>query len=106
LPSTAIFFQGPIDALWEPLEREGVLVTRFFPPPYGIDRKPGEHGRISRMELLDGLKGLLDAEILARAVHRLVYERIDINVGVLGVPGPAARSYWPRGRSIWRLAAT
>lgn len=100
-----ILFQGPIDTLWEPLEREGVLVTRFFPPPYGIDRKPGEHGRISRMELLDGLKGLLDAEILARAAHRLVHDRIDINVGVLGVSRPLGDEFlaaWSKYMEIGR----
>ena len=30
-----IVFRAPIDDLWEPLEREGALVTRFFPPPAG-----------------------------------------------------------------------
>ena len=29
-------FMGPIDQLWEPLERHGVLETRFHIPPYGI----------------------------------------------------------------------
>ena len=83
-----VLFLGSIDALWEPLEREGILVTRFFPPPFGIDGTRDSHGPISRLELLDGLRGLLDADILDQAEHRMVRERIDINVGVFGVSFP------------------
>lgn len=88
-----ILFQGSIDALWEPLEREGVLVTRFFPPPFGIDGTRSSPGKISRVELLDNLRGLLDDEICNRTLRRLVEERIDINIGVFGISRPRGDTF-------------
>jgi hypothetical protein len=32
-----LLFVKPIDPLWESLEEKGILFTRFFPNPYGID---------------------------------------------------------------------
>jgi hypothetical protein len=83
-----IIFRGPVDALWEPLEQEGVLVTRFYAPPYGVDGKARSHGFASRIQLLSNAKALLEPATFERALKRMVDERIDINVGVLGVSRP------------------
>lgn len=71
-----IVFRAPIDDLWEPLEREGALVTRFFPDPK------------IRIWMVDKVKPLIGAERHERVVRRITDERLDINVGVMGVSRP------------------
>jgi len=71
-----IIFRAPIDDLWEPLEREGALVTRFFPPPAG------------RLIMLKGIAALVGQQRYERAVVRVRDERVDINVGVMGFARP------------------
>jgi hypothetical protein len=101
-----MIFMGPIDDLWEPLEREGVLATRFFAPPYGVDGTAEKHGWGSRDELLRGVEKLVPPLVFEAAVKRLHVDRIDVNVGLFGVSkvtGGAFLSEWietmERGRS-------
>lgn len=89
-----LVFLAPIDDLWAPLEREGVLVTRFFPPLYGIDgTTDSPRGRLYRMRLFDNVRHLLDRDTCNRAIHRLVDKRIDINVGVMGISRPKGDAF-------------
>lgn len=89
-----LLFQGPIDDLWAPLEREGVLATRFFPPLYGVDGSPDRpRGRVYRMGLMEQLRDLVDADAYSTAIRRLVDERIDINVGVMGISRPKGDAF-------------
>lgn len=82
-----IVFRGSIDALWEPLERDGVLVTRFFAPLYGVEGTAASPGFGNRMALLENIQDLVERSTYDRAVQRLA-DRIDINIGVLGVSRP------------------
>jgi len=103
--SDLLFFE-PFDELWEPLEREGLLLTRFFPSPYGVDGSPDRPGWANRVGHLESVRGFLDADTHAEAFRRLVEERIDINVGVMGISRPLGEPFladWSermeRGRS-------
>ena len=101
-----LLFQKPIDELWGPLEREGVLVTRFYPAPYGVDGTASRPGWANRMKHLEDVRELVDATTYADAVRRLLDERIDVNVGVMGISRPLGDTFltdWAermeRGRS-------
>lgn len=103
--SDLLFFKS-IDDLWDPLEREGVLVTRFFPAPYGVDGSSSRPGWANRIALLEGVRELIDADTYTEAVRRLLEERIDVNVGVMGISAPRGEAFlsdWSermeRGRS-------
>jgi hypothetical protein len=107
-----IIFLGPIDPLWEPLEQEGVLVTRFFAPPYGVDGTANAHCDPSRVELLKNVEGIVDPAAFERALSRMCDNRIDINIGVFGISRPrgdkflndwAQRMEMGRGKSILLL---
>jgi len=76
-----IIFRAPIDDLWEPLEREGALVTRFATPPSG------------RLKMLEGVAPLVGRERYERAVIRVRDERVDINVGVMGFARPRGDAF-------------
>jgi hypothetical protein len=84
-----LLFVAPIDALWEPLERDGVLVTRFYPPPHGVD----DSGWPNRVQLLKGVRHLVDGDTYAEALRRQLDERIDINVGVMGISRPRGDAF-------------
>ncbi len=90
--SDLLFFE-PIDELWDPLEREGVLVTRFFPAPYGVDGSSSRPGWANRVALLKGVRELVDADTYTEAVRRLLEERIDVNVGVMGISVPKGEAF-------------
>lgn len=101
-----LLFVEPIDELWDPLEREGVLLTRFFPAPYGVDGSSIHPGWSNRMALLEGVRGLVEADTYTEAARRLLEDRIDINVGVMGISVPQGEAFlsdWSermeRGRS-------
>ena len=101
-----LLFMAPIDELWEPLERNGVLATRFFPNPYGVDGAPGRPGWANRLQFLAGIRGLVDEQTYKVGINRLVNDRIDVNVGVMGIASPAGDAFladWAermeRGRS-------
>ncbi len=87
-----IIFQGGIDALWEPLERDGVLVTRFFAPLHGVDGTAASPGFAGRMPLLENIRDLVDRPTYDRAVRRMV-DRIDINIGTLGISRPRGDAF-------------
>lgn len=76
-----MIFRAPIDDLWEPLEREGALVTRFHPP------------QASRLTMLKGVAPLVGQERYERAVIRVGQERVDINVGVMGFARPRGDAF-------------
>lgn len=80
-----IIFRSPIDALWEPLEKQGVLLTRFYAPPYGVDGSAEKPGFGNRIALLNGVRDIVGEELHAKAVRRMLQERIDINIGVMGI---------------------
>jgi len=97
-PATLMFdsdliFCAPIDDLWGPLEHEGVLVTRFFPPPYGVDGTAERRGWSDRVALLEGIRGLVDARVYEAALERLVNERLDVNIGVMGIARPRGDAF-------------
>ncbi len=88
-----LIFRAPIDELWEPLEREGVLVTRFYPAPYGIDGTADRRGWADRVALLEGIRSLVDPQAYAVALGRLVNERLDVNIGVMGIARPRGNAF-------------
>lgn len=86
-----LIFLGGIDPLWPALEDRGVLVTRFYPAPYGIHGTPEKPG--GRMHMLPGIKNLVDAETYASAVRRITVEEADVNIGVLGISSPRGDAF-------------
>lgn len=82
-----------VDDLWEPLEREGVLLTRFHPPPYGVGGTADRPGWNNRVVMLEQVRHLVDEATYADAVHRLTHNRIDINVGVMGIARPRGEAF-------------
>lgn len=88
-----LIFLGNIEALWEPLEKKGVLVTQFYPPPYGIDGTRENPGEISRFEHFETVKELLCPDLFERTIERLVSQRIDLNIGVLGICRPRGNGF-------------
>ena len=88
-----LIFLAPIDELWSPLERDGLLVTRFHPNPYGVDGSPGAPGWGDRAGQLDQIRGLVDPEAFRTTTRRLLEERIDVNVGVMGVARPRGDAF-------------
>lgn len=104
-----LLFTGPIDPLWDEIEREGVLFTRFYPSPYGVDGTEAAQGIGSRVALLANLKPIIDPELFEQATRRMFEDRIDINAGVMGISRPKGDAFlsdWSklmekgRGRSI------
>jgi len=88
-----LIFQAPIDALWEPLERDGLLVTRFFSPPYGVDGTSEQPGFANRMAHLDDIRSLIGEDYHDEAKRQLLNERIDVNIGVMGIARPAGNAF-------------
>ena len=80
-----LLFLSPIDPLWDPLEEAGVLVTRFFAPPYGVDGDERNPGFSNRVEFLAAVRPLLGEDLFQEARRRMLDERIDINIGVMGL---------------------
>lgn len=83
-----LLFLGGIDELWQPLEQHGVLLTRFFPNPYGVEGTEQQPGWANRVGLLQPVEPLVDTDTYQRSRRRLIEERIDINVGVMGINRP------------------
>jgi hypothetical protein len=81
-----LIFLSPIDPLWEELEQKGVLVTRFYAAPYGIDGTPERPG--GRMSMLPGIRELIGDELYAGAARRITRDESDVNIGVLGISSP------------------
>ena len=88
-----LVFRAPVDELWEPLEREGLLVTRFFAPPYGVDGTPERPGWGNRVGYLESVRALVDTETWEAALHRMLHDRIDVNVGVMGLSRPRGDAF-------------
>jgi hypothetical protein len=88
-----LIFQTTIDDLWGPLEGNGLLVTRFFPNPHGVDGSAACPGWANRLGLLEQVRELVDAETYATAARRLLKARIDVNVGVMGLSKPAGNPF-------------
>ena len=88
-----LIFLKPIDGLWLPIEEEGLLVTRFYPAPYGVDGTPGRPGWASRMAHLESIRDFVAPATYAAAVKRLIDMRIDINVGVMGISKPLGNDF-------------
>jgi hypothetical protein len=86
-----ILFQDGIDALWAETERCGLLVTRFYPAPYGLDGSPEKPG--GRMGMLKAISHLVDPAIYEAAVRRITLERKDVNIGVMGVSRPRGDAF-------------
>jgi hypothetical protein len=86
-------FQGPIDELWEPLEREGALLTRFRTHPYGVEGSPERRGWGDRMILLDGVKSILKPEDYEATRERFIVQGIDVNIGLMGFSRPKGDAF-------------
>lgn len=84
LDSDMVFLQ-PIDELWEPTEREGLLVTRFYPCPYGIEGSREKPGWANRVGHLESVREFVEPQVFSAALARMLQERIDVNVGVMGI---------------------
>jgi hypothetical protein len=85
-------FQGPIDELWEPLEREGCLVTRCRIPSYGVEGTPQRPGWGNRVGHLQSVKTLLTQTDFDGAMDRLL-RGTDINIGMLGFSRPKGNAF-------------
>lgn len=81
-----LIFLAAIDPLWEGLEQKGVLATRFYAAPYGLDGTPEKPG--GRMCLLPGIRELLGPELYDGAVRRITRDFTDVNIGVMGISSP------------------
>lgn len=88
-----MIFRSPIDGLWEPLEKHGVLLTRFYAPPYGVDGTAEKPGFANRMDYLEGMRELIGEELYATAARRMLKDRIDINIGVMGISRTAGAAF-------------
>jgi hypothetical protein len=88
--SDLVFCSG-IDPLWPALERMGVLVTRFYPPPYGSQGTPEKPS--GRVGLINGIRHLISDETYARAIQRVTTDQQDVNIGVLGIARPAGNRF-------------
>jgi len=88
-----LLFLGPIDELWEPIEREGVLLTRFHPLPWGVDGSPERPGWADRVGLMRRIRNLVGEDAFNRAVSRMIDQRIDINAGVMGIARPQGEAF-------------
>jgi hypothetical protein len=88
-----IIFQGPIDDLWEPLEDRGVLVTRMYALPYGIDGSEDNPSAYCRVNKLGNIRDFVDPVVFVRAYRRLTREGIDINIGVIGISRPKGDAF-------------
>jgi hypothetical protein len=88
-----LVFCGPIDELWLPLEREGVLATRFYAPPWGVDGNEDQPGPFNRMQFFRAAAELLGAALYADAIDRMLNERIDVNIGVFGISRPRGDAF-------------
>lgn len=85
-------FQGAIDELWEPLEREGCLVTRCRIPAYGVEGTPQRPGWGNRVGHLLSVKSLLTHADFDGAMSRLLHGT-DINIGMLGFSRPKGEAF-------------
>lgn len=88
-----ILFKGPIDGLWAPLEREGVLVTRFSAPPYGVGGTRDRPGEMCRVDHLAAVAGLIGPELHEQALRRMLDDGIDLNIGVIGISRPRGDAF-------------
>ncbi|MBL8894401.1 MAG: hypothetical protein JNJ53_07360 [Rhizobiales bacterium] len=88
-----LIFRASIDPLWEPLEQSGVLLTRFYAPPFGVDGTRERPGFANRMAFLAGIRRLIDKDLYERTVRRLLVDRIDINIGVMGISRPTGDAF-------------
>lgn len=86
-----LIFLGRIDSLWHGLEEKGVLATRFYPAPYGIDGTP--ENPAGRMCMLPGIRELVDADTYEAAVRRMTVDEADVNIGVLGISSPRGDNF-------------
>ena len=106
LDSDLLFCESP-EPLWQPLEDAGILVTRFFPNPYGIGGEPGRPGFAYRLGHFQAVAHLVTPEQFERAAGRLLNDSIDINAGVMGSTKPRGDAFLAelsrgieRGRTI------
>ncbi|MFN4141543.1 hypothetical protein [Aestuariivirga sp.] len=88
--SDLVFFGG-IDPLWPELEKEGVLVTRFYPAPYGLEGSPERPS--GRMLMMAAIRHLVDPDTYAGAVRRICVDQKDVNIGVLGISRPKGNAF-------------
>ena len=96
-----LIFRGPIDELWDDLEREGLLVTCFH-----ANDKAGSGHWPSRTGWLADVRGLLDADTYERALRRLMDEKIDINIGLMGISRPRGDAFLADWANRMEIART
>ncbi|MFT7529860.1 MAG: hypothetical protein ACI9FD_000863 [Gammaproteobacteria bacterium] len=88
-----LIFQSPIDDLWSLTKSNGLLLTRFYAPPWGIDGSEIRPCGLSRVGLLKGVRELVAADTFSNALNRMLVDRIDINIGVMGVERDLSGSF-------------
>jgi len=79
-----LLFLKSFDDLWQPLEEKGFLLTRFHANPYGVNGTATDHRWAYRLGHLDDIRTLLSEEEFSAARKKLLEDRIDINIGVMG----------------------
>ncbi|MFN0264226.1 hypothetical protein ACKTEK_10155 [Tepidamorphus sp. 3E244] len=89
-----LLFRGPIDPLWGPLEREGLLVTRVEFHSLDDDGLPTKEGPKKRAEFLQEVEPIVGKEAVAEAVRKIYEESTDINIGVLGLSLPKGQAFF------------
>lgn len=79
-----LLFVKPIDPLWKPLEEKGILLTRFFPNPYGVDGTAENPGFANRIQYINDVKHLLNDDEYRQTIKQILVDEIDVNTGVVG----------------------
>ena len=79
-----LLFIRPFDELWAPLEEKGVLLTRFYPNPYGAHGSIDRKGACCRIDHLNDIRHVLQKEEFEAASDGLLNRNLDINIGVMG----------------------
>ncbi len=83
-----LLFQASPEPLFAPTEQHGLLVTRFYPNPYGAYGRPEKQEFGSRLRRIESINHLFTPEEIEKARKRLLLDRIDVNVGVMGLSQP------------------
>ena len=87
---TTLMFDGDVlflknfDELWQPLEEKGFLLTRFHANPYGVNGTATDHRWAYRLGHLEDIRPLLSEEEFFAARKKLLEDKVDINIGVMG----------------------
>jgi len=66
------------------LEEKWILLTRFFPNPYGVDGTAENPGFANRIKYINDVKHLLNDDEYRQTIKQILVDEIDVNTGVVG----------------------